>query len=102
MQYQKNPTIKPAGLVQTDLRNCGLDIKSGEGLPVFFDQTAASKFLGISKRTLERWRLEGTGPVFRKFGRRVFYARTDLLAWADARRRDSTSEDWLQSQKAPA
>jgi hypothetical protein len=35
---------------------------------------------------------EGTGPAYCKFGRRVMYARADVLSWADARRRTSTSE----------
>ena len=59
----------------------------------FLDQKAAASFLGISPRTLERFRLEGRGPVFHKFGRRCLYARADLLGWADAQRRTSTSDD---------
>ena len=62
-----------------------------EPLPVFLNATAAAKFLGVSKRSLERWRLEGTGPAFRKFGHRVFYAERDILDWVDARRYRSTS-----------
>lgn len=58
----------------------------------FFDQDAAARFLGLSPRTLERFRLEGRGPVYRKFGRRCLYHRDDLLTWADAQRRTSTSE----------
>ena len=30
---------------------------------------------GINKRTLEHWRLQGIGPTYANFGRRVFYER---------------------------
>jgi hypothetical protein len=47
----------------------------------------------ISPKTLERWRIEGRGPVFRKLGRRVAYVREDLLLWAERQRRQSTSDE---------
>ena len=59
---------------------------------VFLDQRQTASLLNLSERTLERFRLEGTGPAYCKFGRRVMYARADVLRWADARRRTSTSE----------
>ncbi len=59
---------------------------------VFLDQRAAAELLRLSERTLERLRSEGTGPVFRKFGRRVVYATDDLLRWAESCRRTSTSD----------
>lgn len=34
----------------------------------------------------------GGGPKFRKFGRRVMYAVSDLDAWADARSYEATSD----------
>jgi hypothetical protein len=51
----------------------------------FLDTDQAAGYLGLSPRTLEKHRVYGGGPLFRKFGRRVFYAREDLDAWADAR-----------------
>ncbi len=59
---------------------------------IFMPQRAVAALLGVSERTLERWRLEGTGPDFRKFSRRVMYAKCDVLAWADSQRRTSTSD----------
>lgn len=58
----------------------------------FLTQTEAARLLRLSGRSLERFRLTGAGPAFRKFGRRVLYERADLLMWADARRRSSTSD----------
>jgi hypothetical protein len=52
----------------------------------------AARYLGLSPRSLEKMRLTGAGPVFRKFGRRVLYAMEDLEAWAQAQRRRSTSD----------
>lgn len=59
---------------------------------IFLDQSAAAELLGLSPRTLERFRLDGSGPQFRKFGRRVRYALSDIEAWADAQKRSSTSQ----------
>jgi hypothetical protein len=53
---------------------------------------AAAAHLGISSRTLEKWRLTGDGPPYIKLGRRVVYDLQDLDAWAVARRRQSTSD----------
>ena len=42
----------------------------------------AAEYLRLSPRTLEKQRVIGGGPKFRKFGRRVMYAVADLDAWA--------------------
>ena len=52
----------------------------------------AAAFLRLSPRTLEKQRVIGGGPRFRKFGRRVLYAIDDLEAWADARSFEMTSD----------
>ena len=52
----------------------------------------AADFLRLSPRTLEKQRVIGGGPRFRKFGRRVMYSVADLEAWADARSFEATSD----------
>ena len=52
----------------------------------------AAEFLRPSPRTLEKQRVIGGGPRFRKFGRRVMYAVADLETWADARSFEATSD----------
>ena len=52
----------------------------------------AAAFLRLSPRTLEKQRVIGGGPRFRKFGRRVMYAVVDLETWADARSFEMTSD----------
>jgi len=51
----------------------------------------AAAFLRLSPRTLEKHRLNGGGPRYRKFGRRVLYAVDDLETWANARCFENTS-----------
>jgi excisionase family DNA binding protein len=58
----------------------------------FLDTRQAAKLLQLSHRTLERWRLEGQGPVFVKMGGAVRYRMADLEAWAEAQLRRSTSD----------
>jgi predicted DNA-binding transcriptional regulator AlpA len=52
----------------------------------------AGHFLGLSGRTLEKHRVYGTGPTFRKIGGRVVYAIEDLQAWADKGKQQATSD----------
>ena len=56
------------------------------------DTQRAARELGVSPHTLEAWRIKGTGPQFRKIGRRVFYERNDLVVWASEQSRTSTSD----------
>jgi predicted DNA-binding transcriptional regulator AlpA len=61
-------------------------------VPTLLSQCEAAQLLCLSERTLERWRVSGTGPAFVKLGRRVAYRQADLVEWIDARIRHSTSE----------
>ena len=63
---------------------------------VLYDEEAAGKYIGgaaspISTRTMQRWRLEGIGPVYVKLGRLVRYRRHDLDAFLEERTCTSTS-----------
>src|SRR5262249_55557419 len=58
----------------------------------FLNAPEAAAWLRVSPVTLARWRIEGRGPPHHRFGRRVTYSLSDLIAWADAQRRQSTSE----------
>ncbi|HEY0437593.1 MAG TPA: helix-turn-helix domain-containing protein [Phenylobacterium sp.] len=52
----------------------------------------AGRYLGLSRRTLEKHRCYGTGPAYRKIGGLVVYTIEDLQAWADRGLRTSTSQ----------
>jgi hypothetical protein len=62
------------------------------GASRYLSNNEAAAFLKLSPRTLEKQRVIGGGPKFRKFGRRVVYAVEDLEGWADARSCDTTSD----------
>jgi len=59
---------------------------------VLLSQRQAADLLGLSERTLERWRVTGEGPPHVKLGRRVLYREGDLIEWVAARIRTSTSQ----------
>ena len=58
----------------------------------FLNNDEAAQFLNLSPRTLEKQRVIGGGPRFRKFGRRVLYAVSDLEVWANSRTFETTSD----------
>lgn len=60
--------------------------------PRYLTNDEAAAHLRLSPRTLEKLRVLGGGPRFRKFGRRVLYSLADLDAWADARSFEATSD----------
>ena len=41
----------------------------------------AAGFIGVSRQTLDRWRMEATGPAVHRVGRRVLYSLVDLRAF---------------------
>lgn len=53
----------------------------------------AANYLGIGRSTLERKRIDGSGPQWRRLGARIVtYAVDDLDAWAGKQVHLSTSE----------
>ena len=53
----------------------------------------AATYLGIGQSTLERKRIDGSGPVWRRLGGKIVtYAVDDLDAWASEQIYRSTSE----------
>jgi len=64
--------------------------------PTFLSNDEAADFLRLSLRTLEKLRVVGGGPPFRKFRRRVFYALEDLQKWAACRAFDTTGDPHYQ------
>lgn len=62
----------------------------------YLNSEEAARILRLSARTLERMRVEGSGPKYLKAGRgtraRVLYRPADLDAWLESRTFNSTSE----------
>ena len=50
---------------------------------MMFDTRGASEYCGLSKPTMERFRISGDGPIYMKLGKAVRYRKADLDAWLD-------------------
>jgi hypothetical protein len=48
--------------------------------------------LSLSVRTLEKYRIRGTGPMYRKIGGRVIYDFDDIKTWVDRHAACSTGK----------
>lgn len=48
----------------------------------FLSTTETAQLIGLSKFTLINWRVKKVGIPYRKFGKRVLYEITDILAYA--------------------
>lgn len=59
----------------------------------FVDEKRGAKHLGVSPRTMQRWRMTGTGPPWFRIGRLAKYRIADLTTWAEAQARTSTSDN---------
>lgn len=49
------------------------------------DEEGAAAFLGVSRRTLRRYRRQGVGPAFCVVGRRNWYSLEDLESYLQTR-----------------
>jgi hypothetical protein len=74
------------------LENDVMEKSGSSAVDRYLTNAEAAAVLKLSPRTLEKLRVNGGGPRFRKFGSRVIYAREDLDAWANARICESTSD----------
>ena len=61
----------------------------------YLNTREAAEYLGLSTRTMNRYRVTGDGPPFYRFGGCVRYVSAELDEWAAGRRRTSTSDDGL-------
>ena len=69
---------------------------------MYLTTVEAARYVGLSHRTLKRYRVTGEGPVFHRLGGRVRYRRDDLDVWAAERRRVSTVDDGSGERPGPA
>lgn len=59
----------------------------------FLDTAEAAELLSLAPGTLQKWRVKGGGPEFRKLGSRVVYPVESLLAWVNARPLKKSTSD---------
>lgn len=70
--------------------------------PMVLSTEQAAKRLSLSKKTLEKFRVVGNGPKFRKLSGAVRYVESDLLDWLEICSRSSTSDRGRRIKKAVA
>ncbi|MEE9454642.1 MAG: helix-turn-helix domain-containing protein [Paracoccaceae bacterium] len=58
----------------------------------FLTTKEAARFLVLKTNTLEKMRVYGGGPIYRKHGRYVRYHIDDLNDWSNQRIKNSTSD----------
>ena len=58
----------------------------------FLNTVEAASWLRLTKNTLEKMRVNGSGPAYRKHGRYVRYHIEDLVEYSQANKRRSTSD----------
>lgn len=74
---------------QRPLRLGSMAANSGDY--VLLTPRQVAKIFGVSTRTLERWRVDGTGPRHSKINGLVRYKNTDVHAYVEESSRASTS-----------
>ncbi len=62
-----------------------------DGSP-YLNTAEAARYVKLAQKTLEKMRVVGGGPKFRKHGRYVRYAITELDQWSSGRCQCSTSD----------
>lgn len=72
--------VNPSAAVATDIGR------------LILTEAEAAKLLCLSRRTLQRMRIDGGGPRYIKMGRRLGYTKADLVTWVEARGATSTSQ----------
>jgi hypothetical protein len=58
----------------------------------FLNTAEAAAWLRLTKNTVEKMRVQGKGPIYRKHGRYVRYHIEDLVDYSNASKRRSTSD----------
>lgn len=87
---KQSPAPRGPNIVLDAIVASGADVRDFAVWPALMDQEAASAFLlhvcavKLAPRSLQKRRVVGASPPFRKLGVRVAYPRDLLKAWGDA------------------
>lgn len=55
-------------------------------IPALLDDADVAELVGVSKRTIIRWRELRQGPTFVQLGKRIRYRAPDVALWLESRR----------------
>jgi excisionase family DNA binding protein len=81
------PLSKPL-VFEQNLRGNAMQPSTNE----MFNEDQAAQFLGVSVRTIQSWRVTGSGCPYVKLGRSVRYQKAKLIDWIEQNTRAHTSE----------
>ena len=70
-----------------------ISVNPASGALVLLKRREAASLLNVSISSMDRWRLLGIGPIFRKLNGSVFYELADLQQFVAERGRIHTGED---------
>ena len=59
----------------------------------FYTTKDAATYLGLAPRTLQKYRVDGSGPKFRKVRGHSFYDVADLAAWVESAEKTAITFD---------
>lgn len=59
----------------------------------FYTTKDAATYLGLAQRTLQKYRVDGSGPKFRKVRGHSFYDVADLDAWVESTEKTAITFD---------
>lgn len=63
----------------------------------FWNTVKAADYLGLMPQTLQKMRMRGEGPPYRKHGRSVRYTREEIDAWSQKRSHIATG--WSERKR---
>ncbi len=85
---------------ELDRNNCCNLMFMGEaGDEIIIDTPKLAKYLGVSRSTIEHWRINGDGPKFFKIGNLAKYRVSDVYDWT-AKQQGFTSTSDATVKKA--
>ena len=91
MSFEHYPTRQRTGGQAAPRGNQAFDHDESRFKLEFITQKELAAGLRVSERTLERWRMEGSGPPFVKLGR-ILYSVRDVADWSQQNTFNSTAE----------
>ena len=52
-------------------------------MPVALNTSDAARYLGASEAMMRKMRADGSGPPYKRIGRKIVYLRKDLKSWIE-------------------
>lgn len=76
----------------TQIFNGWAGMKSGVEIPILYTAQQVSDLLCVTQRTLAQWRMDGSGPRYGKFGKKILYPENFLAEYIEKNLKSCTAE----------